>query len=61
MTGGLVKPASARFATIKNEYCIVFDKFTDITEIDDDGSVSIEKSKAGFNFTSIDKIAEMNP
>ena len=40
MSGGVVKPASARFATIKNEFCIVFDKFTDIKEIDDDGTVA---------------------
>ena len=61
MTGGVVKPASPKFAAIKHEYCIVFDKNTEITEIDDDGSVTMEKCKNAFNFMPIDKIAEMNP
>lgn len=61
MTGGVIKPASPKFASIKHEYCIVFDKNTEITEVDDDGSVTMDKCKNAFNFISIDKIAEMNP
>ena len=52
MMGGLVKESSPRFATIKNEYCIVFDRFTDIKELVDDGTVAKNQVVHDFTFTA---------
>jgi hypothetical protein len=40
MSGGLVKEATGKFAVRKNNQCIVFDKYSEINEIADDGSVA---------------------
>lgn len=40
MTGGLVKEATGKFAARKNNQCIVFDKYSEINEIVDDGTVA---------------------
>lgn len=45
---------------MKNDYCIVFDKFTDILEIADDGSVAKGSDKDRFNFSTIAEISELN-
>lgn len=58
MCGGVIKTASTKFQSIKHEFCIVFDRNTEINEIADDKSINIDSS---FDFTSINKIAEMNP
>jgi hypothetical protein len=43
MTGGVVRDSPPKFATVKNDFCIVFDKFSEIKEIEDDGSVALEQ------------------
>lgn len=30
MTGGVIRESPPKFATVKNDYCIVFDRFTEI-------------------------------
>jgi replication factor A1 len=40
ISGGMVKVSPAKYAVVKNEYCIVFEKSTEIELIDDDGSVA---------------------
>ncbi len=62
MSGGLVKEATGKFAVRKNNQCIVFDKYSEINEIADDGSVAQMQGKENnFNFSSIAEIGEMNP
>jgi hypothetical protein len=50
MTGGVIRDSPAKFATVKNEFCIVFDRFTEIKEIEDDGSVAIEQLMHSLKF-----------
>jgi hypothetical protein len=61
MTGGVIRDSPAKFATVKNEFCIVFDRFTEIKEIEDDGSVAIEQLMHSLKFQSLSEIAEMSP
>ena len=57
LSNGTVKIANQKFTSIKNDYCLVFDKNGDIVEVPDDDSIQ----EKGFNFipikdiTSIDK------
>ena len=37
ISGAVVRESPPKFATVKHEYCIVFDKNTTIEQIDDDG------------------------
>ncbi len=61
ISGGVIKEVTGRFAQLKHEFCIVFDKFTTIEEIDDDGSVANKYGKGSFNFVTIAEIADLNP
>jgi hypothetical protein len=55
MSGGTVKVSPAKYATVKNEYCIVFEKNSEIELIDDDGTVagSAQESPNSFEFVPI--------
>lgn len=55
-SGGLVKESSPKYSSIKHEYCIVFDKQTEIKEIQDDGSINDDKIIPKFNFLTIPQI-----
>lgn len=39
-TGGVVKMANKRFTSVKNDFCIVFEKNASICEVEDDGSIA---------------------
>ena len=39
MSGGTVKLANQRFATVKNDFCLVFDRQAEIKEVADDDSI----------------------
>lgn len=39
-SNGVVKMANKRFTSIKNDFCIVFEKNTQISEVVDDGSIA---------------------
>ena len=51
-SGGTVKMANQRFATVKNDFCIVFDRNADIQEVPDDTSID----QKGYNFTTLEQI-----
>lgn len=59
-TSGLVKEAVVKFATVKHEYCIVFDATTTIEQVDDDGTVkgSMGDQPGCFSFVSIASLEE---
>ena len=39
-SNGVVKMANKRFTSIKNDFCIVFEKNAQIAEVEDDGSIA---------------------
>jgi hypothetical protein len=39
-SGGAIKASAPKYATVSHEFCVVFEKNTDIQQIDDDGSVA---------------------
>ena len=49
---GQVKMANQKYTSIKNDYSIVFDKQSEIEEVDDDASIQ----NRGFCFTTIQEI-----
>lgn len=51
-SGGTVKLANQRFATVKNDFCIVFDNNAEITEVADDTTIE----QKGYNFVKLDDI-----
>ncbi|TNV83218.1 hypothetical protein FGO68_gene13126 [Halteria grandinella] len=63
IAGGQIKESQVKYATIKNEYCIVFEKNTKIEMIDDDGSVAggFNDSPNCFNFVSVGQLEELKP
>ena len=54
-SSGVVKMANKRFTSIKNDFCIVFEKNAQISEVNDDGSIA----KQAFDFTNIKGIQEI--
>ena len=55
-SGGTVKLANQRFATVKNDFCLVFDKNAEITEVPDDTSIK----EKGYNFTTLADIPSIS-
>jgi replication factor A1 len=51
-SNGVVKMANKRFTSIKNDFCIVFEKNAQINEVPDDGSIA----EQAFEFTDIKNI-----
>ena len=51
-SNGVVKMANKRFTSIKNDFCIVFEKNAQINEVPDDGSIA----EQAFDFTDIKNI-----
>ena len=49
---GMIKVANQKFTSIKNDYCINFDKNSEIEECEDSEHIS----SYGFCFTTIDEI-----
>ena len=47
--------ANQKFTSIKNDFCIVFDRNSEIKEVEDDDNISA----VGFSFTTIDEINEL--
>lgn len=39
-SGGNVKMANKKFTSVKNDFCIVFEKTSQIVEVDDDMTIS---------------------
>jgi replication factor A1 len=54
-SNGVVKMANKRFTSIKNDFCIVFEKNAQINEVEDDGSIA----EQAFDFTNIRGIQEI--
>lgn len=48
-SNGVVKMANKRFTSIKNDFCIVFEKNAQIKQVHDDGSIAAQ----AFDFTDI--------
>ena len=55
VSNGQVKVANTKFQRVKNDFCIVFDKNTEITEVPDDQSIN----NVGYSFVSIKEFATM--
>lgn len=51
-SNGTVKIANQKYTSIKNDYCIVFDKNSEIVEVEDDSKIKAQ----GFCFVTIDEI-----
>lgn len=51
-SNGSVKIANQKFTSIKNDFCLVFDKQADIVEVPDDSSIQ----EKGFNFIPMKEI-----
>lgn len=51
-SNGQVKIANQRFSSVRNDFCIVFDKNATITEVPDDKSIEVR----GYNFATMDDI-----
>lgn len=47
--------ANQKFTSIKNDYCIVFDQNSEITECSNDTQIKAQ----GFSFTTIEEINEL--
>ena len=47
--------ANKKFSTLKNDFCIIFQKWSQINEAKDDGSISNQV----FDFTTIEEIADL--
>ena len=54
-SNGQVKMANKKFSTLKNDFCIIFQKWSQINEAKDDGSISNQV----FDFTPIEEIADL--
>ena len=54
-SNGVVKMANKRFTSIRNDFCIVFEKNSQIVEVEDDGSIA----KQAFDFCTIRHIQEI--
>ena len=53
----MVKMANKKWSNLNNDFCIIFDKLTSISEVSDDGSISNQ----AFDFCKIDDIQEIMP
>ena len=51
-SGDIVIMSNKKFTSIKNDFCITFDKGTDIKECMDDNQIN----QTGFSFTTIQQI-----
>lgn len=62
ISGGIIKEAAPKYATVKHEFCIVFEKSTTIELIEDDGTVSGGKGNASncFSFCTIASLETLN-
>lgn len=56
--GGTVKMANKKFTSVKNDFCLIFEKNAQIVETEDDGSIAGQDS--AFDFVTIKQIEEMN-
>jgi replication factor A1 len=56
-SNGLVKMANKKFTSVKNDFCIVFEKNSEIHEAVDDGSISNQ----AFEFSKIAEITDIMP
>jgi replication factor A1 len=54
MSNGTIKIANQKYTSIKNDYCIVFDRNSEIAEVPDDENIK----QQGFCFVTIDEINE---
>jgi len=55
-SNGTVKLANQRYTSIKNDFCLVFDKQGEIVEVPDDESI---KAK-GFSFINLQEVKELD-
>jgi len=51
-SNGSVKMANQKYTSIKNDFCIVFDRNSEIEEAEDTDNIQVQ----GFSFTTIDEI-----
>ena len=54
-SNGCVKMANKKFTSIKNDFCIVFEKNAQILEVEDDGSIAAQ----AFEFNDIKAIQDV--
>jgi hypothetical protein len=47
--------ANKKFTSIKNDYCITFDQFTEISEVEDDKKIKAQ----GFDFVNLAGIQDI--
>ena len=55
MSGGKVQLANQRYQTLKNDFCIVFDKNADIVQVPNDSSIQDK----GYNFVILEEIPHL--
>ena len=55
ISNGTVKIANQKYSSIKNDYCINFDRSSEIQEIEDDTKIQLQ----GFSFVGIEQINEL--
>ena len=53
-SNGTVKMANQKYTSIKNDFCIVFDRNSVIEEVENDKAISSQ----GFSFVTLDEINE---
>jgi replication factor A1 len=54
-SNGTVKMANKKYTSIKNDYCITFDRNSEIKEVEDDENIRSQ----GFSFTTIEEINDL--
>jgi replication factor A1 len=56
-SNGMIKMANKKFSSLKNDFCIIFEKQSDIQEANDDGSITNQ----AFDFCQISEIPDIMP
>jgi len=56
-SNGMVKMANKKFTSVRNDFCIIFEKHSEIVNAPDDGSISNQ----AFDFCSISDIQDIMP
>ena len=56
-SNGMIKMANKKFSSLKNDFCIIFEKLSDIQEANDDGTITNQ----AFDFCQISEIPDIMP
>jgi replication factor A1 len=56
-SNGMIKMANKKFSSLKNDFCIIFEKQSEIQEANDDGTITNQ----AFDFVQISEIPDIMP